>query len=73
VTSFYVYTALAEGDSHPQVHDHHDRAAGWEVRDEQDSRVIRWVRYSDWHRVERARMAFALEAALLEESGWDEA
>ena len=47
-------------------------ASGWEVRDEQDSRVIRWVRYRDWHRVERARMAFALEAALLEESGWDE-
>ena len=48
-------------------------ASGWEVRDEQDSRVIRWVRYSDWHRVERARMAFALEAARLEASGWDEA
>src|ERR1051325_2671406 len=48
-------------------------ASGWEVRDEQDSRVIRWVRYRDWHRVERARAAFALEAALLEESGWDEA
>jgi hypothetical protein len=48
-------------------------ASGWEVRDEQDSRVIRWVRYSDWHRVERARAAFALEAALLEESGWNEA
>src|SRR5437588_274822 len=37
------------------------------------SRVIRWVRYRDWHRVERARAAFALEAALLEESGWNEA
>lgn len=48
-------------------------ASGWEVRDEQDSRVIRWVRYRDWHRVERARMAFALEAAMLEASGWDEA
>ena len=47
--------------------------SGWEVRDEQDSRVIRAVRYRDWHRVERARMAFALEAALLEESGWTEA
>jgi hypothetical protein len=47
--------------------------AGWEVRDEQDSRVIRWVRYRDWHRVERARMTFALEAAMLEESGWNEA
>ena len=47
-------------------------ASGWEVRDEQDSRVIRCVRYRDWHRVERARAAFALEAALLEESGWNE-
>ena len=27
---------------------------------------------SDWHRVERARMTFALEAAQLEESGWNE-
>jgi hypothetical protein len=47
--------------------------SGWEVRDEHDSRVIRWVRYHDWHRVERARMSFALEAAMLEESGWNEA
>jgi len=47
-------------------------ASGWEVRDEQDSRVIRWVRYRDWHRVERARAAFALEAAILEEAGWNE-
>lgn len=45
---------------------------GWEVRDEQDSRVIRWVRYHDWHRVERAKIMFALEASLLEESGWNE-
>jgi len=48
-------------------------ASGWEVRDEQDSHVIRWVRYRDWHRVERARMAFALEAEQLEASGWNEA
>ena len=47
-------------------------AAGWEVRDEQDSRVIRWVRYRDWHRVERARAAFALEAEMLEAAGWNE-
>jgi hypothetical protein len=46
--------------------------SGWEVRDEQDSRILRFVRYRDWHRVERARMTFALEAALLEESGWEE-
>ena len=28
--------------------------AGWELRIEQDSRTVRTVRYSDWHRVERA-------------------
>jgi hypothetical protein len=33
--------------------------SGWEVRDE--------------HRVERAKMSFALEAAMLEASGWNEA
>ena len=47
-------------------------ASGWEVRYEQDSNVIRSIRYDDWHRVERARMTFAREAALLEESGWTE-
>jgi hypothetical protein len=46
--------------------------SGWEVRYEQDSHVIRSVRYRDWHRVERARMTFAREAALLEQSGWTE-
>ena len=46
--------------------------SGWEVREEQDSRVIRTMRYTDWHRVERARMAFASQALTLEDSGWKE-
>jgi hypothetical protein len=45
---------------------------GWEVREEEDSRVISRVRYTDWHRVERARMAFAQQALNLELSGWRE-
>ena len=45
---------------------------GWEVRDEQDSQVILNVRYTDWHRVERARMAFASQALNLQMSGWKE-
>ena len=45
---------------------------GWEVREEQDSQVISRVRYSDWHRVERARMNFAAHALSLELSGWKE-
>ena len=47
--------------------------SGWEVREEEDSHVIRRVSYRDWHRVERARRAFALEALALERSGWNEA
>jgi hypothetical protein len=46
--------------------------SGWEVRYEQDSRIVSSVRYRDWHRVERARMTFAREAALLQEDGWKE-
>jgi hypothetical protein len=45
---------------------------GWEVREEQDSRVISRVRYTDWHRVERARTAFANQALSLELLGWKE-
>jgi hypothetical protein len=31
---------------------------GWEVREERDSRLVRRVEFSDWHRVERAMLAF---------------
>jgi hypothetical protein len=47
-------------------------ASGWEVREEQNSRIIRRVHYTDWHRVERARLAFAVEAISLEDAGWIE-
>jgi hypothetical protein len=46
--------------------------AGWEVREETDSAVVRQAHYQDWHRVERARRAFALEAQVLHRSGWVE-
>ena len=46
--------------------------SGWEVRDEEDSHLIRRRLYQDWHRVERARSAFAREAAGLRDAGWDE-
>lgn len=47
-------------------------SSGWEVRDEQDSRLIRSRLYHDWHRVERAKQAFAMEAAGLRDAGWDD-
>jgi hypothetical protein len=48
-------------------------SSGWEVREEQDSRIVRSVRYDDWHRVERALLQFAREAADLQDAGWVEA
>jgi len=46
--------------------------SGWYVREEQDSRVIWSAHYTDWHRVERARMTFAREAEALAHTGWEE-
>jgi hypothetical protein len=46
--------------------------SGWEVRDEQDSRVLSSHLYRDWHRVERAKRTFAREAEGLRAAGWDE-
>lgn len=47
-------------------------AVGWEIRVEEDSRVVRHVRYTDWHRVERARSALAAELRSLHDTGWIE-
>jgi hypothetical protein len=43
---------------------------GWDVREEQDDRVLRSVRYNDWHRVERALTTFTLRIGELEDRGW---
>ena len=43
---------------------------GWDVREEQDDRVLRHVRYTDWHRVERALNVFAIQIDELENRGW---
>jgi hypothetical protein len=48
-------------------------ASGWEVREEENSHIVRQVLYNDWHRVERAMMAFALRAHSLQDAGWTEA
>ena len=43
---------------------------GWEVREEQDDRVLKQVCYTDWHRVERALNMFNLQIDELEDAGW---
>lgn len=44
--------------------------AGWEVREEEDSRTVSARVYDDWHRVERARSAFQVAVVRLERDGW---
>jgi hypothetical protein len=44
--------------------------SGWEVREEQDSHLVRAKVYDDWHRVERARTIFQAEVSTLEKAGW---
>jgi hypothetical protein len=47
-------------------------SGGWEVKEEAGDEIVRQVRLSDWHRVERARDAFSLKAMSLREAGWVE-
>jgi hypothetical protein len=44
--------------------------AGWEVREEADSQLVRVMQYRDWHRVERARMRIEGEVMNLQDQGW---
>ena len=43
---------------------------GWELREVEDGRLSRQVRYQDWHRVERARRSLTIELKQLREAGW---
>ena len=45
---------------------------GWQVREEEDHRIVRRAWEQDWHRVEKAMMRFALEAMQLQRAGWVE-
>ena len=45
---------------------------GWNVRKEENDRVLQQSFYQDWHRVERVRRAFAIECSTLVENGWRE-
>lgn len=45
---------------------------GWQVREEEDHRIIRRTWLHDWHGVERAMLRFAVEATQLQRAGWVE-
>ena len=45
---------------------------GWEVREEEDHRIVKRTWMHDWHRVETAMMRFAVQATMLQRAGWVE-
>ena len=45
---------------------------GWEVREEEDHRIVKRTRMHDWHRVENAMMRFDVQATVLQRAGWVE-
>ncbi len=45
---------------------------GWDVLEEEDDRIVRAIKYDDWHRVERIRGTFELEVCQLQQNGWTE-
>lgn len=59
-------------------HDHVHRLVvtrdleGWEVREEEDSTVLRRTRRADWHRVETDIQLFDIKACTLMGEGWYE-
>jgi len=46
--------------------------AGWEVREEEDTAVLRRAHREDWHRVERDIQLFEMRALALKREGWIE-
>ena len=48
----------------------HLPVGGWELLIEEDDAVVSRVRYTDWHRVERALAQVARRVSELEARGW---
>jgi hypothetical protein len=65
-----MYEKRLRNDGHTRRFAIAEADGAWEVRTEQDSQLVRQVRYDDWHRVERAMMAINLEVRTLEREGW---
>jgi hypothetical protein len=68
-----MFTLCLRHDTHTRQFSIRDAgSAGWEVREEADSQVVRVARYFDWHRVERAQRAFERDVTTLRQLGWTE-
>jgi hypothetical protein len=65
-----MYEKRLQHDGHTRRFAIAESAGAWEVRTEEDSLLVRQVRYDDWHRVERALFSIRLQVSELEEDGW---
>ena len=65
-----MFTRHLRNADHTRRYSIAETPAGWEVRQELDSQVVRRVEYQDWHRVERARRSITIEVNELEAAGW---
>ena len=45
---------------------------GWEVREEEDDRIVKRAWLHDWRRVEQTMTLFSVRAGRLEQAGWVE-
>ncbi len=66
-----IFSKRLQSDEHIRefcVNEAGDR--GWEVREEQDHRIVKRVWMRDWHRVENAMMRFGIQAMQLQRAGW---
>lgn len=68
----YAFTKILKKAQHVRRYTIQTTPAGWEVKQEQDSQVLRQTCYQDWHRVERARRAFVFEMINLRQEGWQD-
>lgn len=65
-----MYLKQLHHSGHTRRYQIREANGSWEIVAEADSQVVRRARYDDWHRVERARLAFAIEISQLEAAGW---
>ena len=68
----YAFTKSIRNAQHIRRFTIEPTTSGWEVREEQDSQLVRQRYYQDWHRVERARRALVMEVTQLRQAGWEE-
>lgn len=65
-----MYEKCLHHDGHTRRFAVAENGGAWEVRTEEDSQLVRKVRYDDWHRVERALQTIRLEVMSLQDEGW---